>query len=71
MGGRLFPATIATGTVGAGVMLAFDGLVPRIIGVFALFAFLVCGLFLVADPAYLSGDAEQPETAGDQPPGSP
>jgi hypothetical protein len=52
--GRLLRATLASGAVGAAVMLLFDGVVARIVGVLLLFVFMVCGLFLVADPGYLA-----------------
>jgi hypothetical protein len=53
---RLLAVAVATGVVGAGLMLAFDGLVARIVGVLALGAFIVCGLFAVADPRFLADD---------------
>jgi hypothetical protein len=53
---RLEGITIGAFVVGAAVMLIFDGLIARLVGVAGLATFIVCGLFLIADPAYLKGD---------------
>jgi hypothetical protein len=46
--------------VGMLVMLLFEHWVTRVIGVTALFAFIVSGVFLIADPAFLAaGDEEE------------
>ena len=39
-------------------MLAFEALVTRILGVTALFAFIVSGVFLIADPDFLGPDED-------------
>jgi hypothetical protein len=46
-------ASLAVGLV---LMIGFDAALTRILGVLALFAFIVLGVFLIADPAFL--DAE-------------
>jgi hypothetical protein len=40
--------------VGLALMLAFEGWITRLLGVLALFAFIVIGVFLIADPAFLA-----------------
>lgn len=42
--------------VGLVLMLLFEAWVTRVIGVVALFAFIVSGVFLIADPAFLATD---------------
>jgi hypothetical protein len=44
--------------LGAGLllMLLFEAWYTRLVGVAALFAFIVTGVFLIADPAFLTGD---------------
>jgi hypothetical protein len=44
---RLLRLTIASGLLGAGIMLAFEAPVARIAGVALLFCFIVSGVFLV------------------------
>ena len=47
--------------LGAGLvlMLVFEAWFTRLLGVAALFAFIVAGVFLIADPAFLAdGDDE-------------
>jgi hypothetical protein len=48
------------GSLGLGLllMLIFDNWVTRVVGVAALFAFIVSGVFLIADPAFLAEDDE-------------
>ena len=50
---KLLAATLASLVIGAAVMLAFEGALARVVGVAALAAFIVCGLFLIADPPFL------------------
>ena len=54
----LLLATFAAAVV---LMVAFEHVVTRVFGVLGLFAFIVGGVFLIADPAFLSqgedGDA--------------
>jgi hypothetical protein len=42
--------------VGLVLMIGFDAAVTRILGVLALFTFIVTGVFLIADPAFLDRD---------------
>ena len=48
-------ALLAAGVV---LMIGFEEPVTRVLGVLALFAFIVTGVFRIADPAFL---AEEPE----------
>jgi hypothetical protein len=41
---------------GVGLMLGFEAPLMRVLGVLALFAFIVSGVFLIADPASLQRD---------------
>jgi hypothetical protein len=49
------------GCLGLGmlVMLAFEHWLFRVIGVTTLFAFIVSGVFLIADPAFLAADDDE------------
>lgn len=38
------------------LMLGFEATVTRVLGVLALFAFIVLGVFLIADPELLDSD---------------
>jgi hypothetical protein len=53
-GVALMLASLAVGLV---LMIGFEAALTRIVGVLALFAFIVIGVFLIADPAFL--DAEE------------
>ena len=44
---------IACFVVGAGLMVGFEATITRILGVVLLFAFIVSGVFVIADPAFL------------------
>jgi hypothetical protein len=55
---RLRVFMLAALTVGAILMFVFEATVTRVIGVVALFAFVVSGVFLIADPAMLDADDE-------------
>ncbi len=44
--------------VGLLLMLLFEAWVTRVIGVVALFTFIVSGVFLIADPAFLAAEDE-------------
>jgi hypothetical protein len=48
--------TLACFVVGIGLMIPFEALLTRIFGVIALFAFIVSGVFLIADPDFLGRD---------------
>ena len=47
--------------LGAGLLLmvVFDTWLTRTIGVLALFSFIVSGVFLIADPAFLAVEDEE------------
>jgi hypothetical protein len=44
--------------VGLVLMIGFETVLTRIVGVLALFAFIVSGVFLIADPAFLERDED-------------
>jgi hypothetical protein len=56
------------GSFVAGVLLMvlFEAVVTRVLGVALLFTFIVSGVFLIADPAFL--DREDDEIAPERPP---
>ena len=43
---------------GLAVMLAFESTPARVLGVVLLFTFIVSGVFLIADPAFLAEDGD-------------
>ncbi len=43
-------------------MLVFEATITRIVGVLALFGFVVAGAFAIADPDFLDPDAESERT---------
>jgi uncharacterized membrane protein YkgB len=43
-------------TAGLVLMIGFEHPVTRVLGVLALFTFIVTGVFLIADPAFLDRD---------------
>ena len=45
--------------VGMVVMLVFDSAIARVVGVLALFAFIVMGVFLIADPEFLAAEDDE------------
>jgi hypothetical protein len=51
--GRLFVTSLVAGLV---LMLGFDRPATRVLGVVSLGAFVVAGLFLIADEEFLAGD---------------
>jgi hypothetical protein len=53
---RLTAATIACFVLGAGLLFPFDHTVTIALGVAFLFAFVVCGVFVLASPERLSDD---------------
>ena len=55
---RWLPLMLGCLAVGLVLMLAFESAVTRLLGVLALFAFIVIGVFLVADPAFLVEEEE-------------
>jgi hypothetical protein len=44
--------------VGATLMIGFEATITRILGMAALFAFIVSGVFAIADPAALGDDED-------------
>ena len=54
----LLPICVACFVLGAADMVLFEAPVARIVGVALLFAFIVSGVFLVADPDWLASDEE-------------
>jgi len=42
--------------VGLVLMIGFEAAITRVLGVLALFAFIVIGVFLIADPELLDPD---------------
>lgn len=61
--GPLFALMLACAGVAVPLMVVFEAPVTRIIGVLGLFGFIVCGVFLIADPAFLAGEDEEGGTA--------
>ena len=56
---------LAALVIGLVLMLGFEGTITRIVGVSAMFAFIVSGVFLIADPSFL-----EPEDDGEEPGGT-
>jgi hypothetical protein len=46
--------TVAAFVLGAGLLLAFEHAVTLALGVLLLFAFVVLGVFTIAEPGYLA-----------------
>ncbi|HEY8640505.1 MAG TPA: hypothetical protein VIL53_08375 [Solirubrobacterales bacterium] len=44
--------------LGVGLMIPFQATITRVLGVAFLFAFIVGGAFLIAEPGFLSDDEE-------------
>jgi hypothetical protein len=49
---------IACFVVGVVLMVGFEATLTRILGVVLLFAFIVSGVFLVADPEFLAAEED-------------
>jgi hypothetical protein len=58
--GPLLLFMLASLAIGLVLMLVFHAPVTRIVGVSALFAFIISGVFLIADPAFLGPDEDLP-----------
>ena len=56
---RLRVATMACLVLGLALMLPFNATLTLAAGIALLFAFVVCGVFLIADPAFLEGDERE------------
>jgi preprotein translocase subunit SecD len=51
-------AAIAAGVLGVLLMIPFEAWYTRALGVLALFAFIVAGVFAIASPGFLEEDRE-------------
>jgi hypothetical protein len=58
MSGRLGAFTLGALVVTLVSMLLFDYTITRIIGVAAMFAFIISGVFLIASPSYIEKEDE-------------
>lgn len=56
---RLRAATLACLVLGLALMLPFKATLTLAAGIALLFAFVVCGVFLIADPAFLEDDERE------------
>ncbi len=56
---RWLPVMLGCLAVGLALMLAFESWITRVLGVLALFAFIVIGVFLIADPAFLAEEEKE------------
>jgi hypothetical protein len=56
---RWLPVMFGCLVVGLALMLAFESWITRLLGVLALFAFIVIGVFLIADPAFLAEEEKE------------
>jgi hypothetical protein len=45
--------------LGVGLMIPFEATLTRVLGMAFLFAFIVGGLFLIAEPGFLADDEEE------------
>jgi hypothetical protein len=55
---RWLPVMLGCLVAGLALMLVFENAITRVLGVLALFAFIVIGVFLIADPAFLAEEEE-------------
>ena len=62
--GPLLALMLASLAIGLVLMLFFEAPATRILGVAALFAFIVSGVFLIADPGFLGPDEDLPSLQG-------
>jgi threonine/homoserine efflux transporter RhtA len=49
---------VAAFVLGTGLMVPFEATLTRVLGVGLLLAFIVAGMFLIAEPGFLSGEEE-------------
>ncbi|MEA2317169.1 MAG: hypothetical protein QOD44_1358 [Solirubrobacteraceae bacterium] len=56
--GPLLALMLGSLVVGVGLMVPFEATITRILGVIALFTFIISGVFLIADPAWLERDPD-------------
>jgi hypothetical protein len=59
----LMALTLGALTVGALLMFLFEATITRVVGVTALFTFVVAGVFLIADPRWLATSDDQSDLA--------
>lgn len=50
--------TVALFVAGVALMVPFEATITRVLGVAALLGFVICGVFLIADPRTLARDEE-------------
>ena len=55
---KLAQSAMASLALGAILMLVFDAPITRIVGVLALCAFILCGVFAIAAPGWLEEEEE-------------
>ena len=56
---RWLAVMLASLAVGLVLMIGFEHAITRVFGLLALFAFIVIGVFLIADPAFLAAEDEE------------
>jgi len=56
---RWLAVMLASLAVGFVLMIGFEHAITRVFGLLALFAFIVIGVFLIADPAFLAAEDEE------------
>jgi hypothetical protein len=56
---RWLPVMLGCLVVGLVLMLVFESAISRVLGLLALFAFIVIGVFLIADPAFLAEEDDE------------
>ena len=54
-------ATVAFLAIGLALMLPFEQTLPLLLGTVSLFAFIACGVFLIANPEDLGRDDDPSE----------
>lgn len=57
---------LALGVLGVVIMFPFDAWYTRLIGMALLVAFVITGVFLIANPAYLSRDSAEEDRPEDE-----
>jgi hypothetical protein len=56
--GRKALLLVAAFVLGVGLMVPFEAAITRVLGMAFLLAFIVVGVFVIADPRFLSADEE-------------
>jgi hypothetical protein len=56
--GRKALLIVAAFVLGVGLMVPFEATITRLLGMTFLLAFIVGGVFVIADPRFLSADEE-------------